>query len=431
MKSERVTRLLATSAAAITIAMGAVSPMATAATTEPTPEENLDYWWNAYGVDAAHQEGLTGSGVKVAVLEKQINPELPVFQGRSLRVFDQPLCVNKTTVATTEPTSAAVHGTTMTAYVIGNGTGAGKIRGIAPDADVTFYGYGEEDGASCTTADGAQITEFAAGVKQATDDGAKIIFTSIGGTARVDDAPAVAYAISHGAVVIAASINPGVLGARYDDLGSFNGVVSAAGINRDGSLQTQDGEPFVVPQTTVVAAGVDLPAAGSTGDWSTSVGATGSSFAPPIVAGMLALAAQKSPQSSGDQLVQALITTTNGAQHAPMRTEDGYGYGAAWLPSLLAVDAATMPDETPLMGKPAGFPTEEQIAQAKENGYTPEARSSSIDKYREKNNTSGSDAVPVALWIAVGLGLLVIAAIIITVIVVLKQRRRASKERAE
>jgi hypothetical protein len=431
VKSERVIRLLAASAAAIAMAMGAVSPMATAATAEPTPEENLDYWWNAYGVDAAHQEGFTGSGVKVAVLEKQINPELPVFQGRSLRVFDQPLCVNKTTVATTEPTSAAVHGTTMTAYVIGNGTGAGGVRGIAPDADVTFYGYGEDDGPSCNTADGAQITEFAAGVKQATDDGAKIILTSIGGTARVDDAPAVAYAISHGAVVIAASINPGVLGAIYDDLGSFNGVVSAAGINRDGSLQTEDGEPFVIPQTTVVAAGVDMPAVGSTGDWSTSVGATGSSFAPPIIAGMLALAAQRSPQATGNQLVQALVATTNGAQHTPTRTEDGYGYGAAWLPSLLTVDPTTLPDETPLMGKPAGFPTEEQIAQAKANGYSPDERSSSIDKYREQNGASQSDAAPITLRVAIGLGLLVIAAIIITVIVVLTQRRKASKERAE
>lgn len=430
MNSLRAVRLLAASIAAVAVVAGAVSPAAIAVTNEPTAQENFDYWWSAYGVDAAHQEGLTGKGVKVAVLEKQINPDLAVFQGRSLRVFDQPMCVNKTTVATTEANDASVHGTTMAAYVIGNGTGAGNVRGIAPDADVTFYGYGEEDGPSCETANGAQITEFAAGVKQATDDGAKIIFTSIGGTAREDDAPAVAYAISHGAVVIAASINPGVLGAQYDDLGSFNGVVSAAGIGRDGNLQTQDGAPFVIPHTTVVAAGIDLPAVGSTGDWETSVGATGSSFAPPIIAGMLALAAQKSPEATGDQLVQALIATTNGTEHTPTRTEDGYGYGAAWLPSLLTVEPTTFADETPLMGKPAGFPTEEQIAQAKANGYTPEGRSSSIDQYREQNGASSSDTPPIALWVAGGLALLVIAAIIVTVLIVVSQRRKAGKERA-
>ncbi|MFJ4159219.1 S8 family peptidase [Microbacterium testaceum] len=430
MRTTRVIKLCAALLASAAIFTCTVAPAAAATANESTAQANFDYWWGAYGVDNAHQQGLTGKGVKVAVLEKQINPDLPVFEGRSLKVFDQPLCVNKTTVATTEATSASVHGTTMAAYVIGNGTGAGGVRGIAPDADVTFYGYGEDDGPSCNTADGAQITEFAAGVKQATDDGAKIIFTSIGGTARVDDAPAVAYAISHGAVIIAASINPGVLGARYDDLGSFNGVVSATGIDRDGNLQTEDGKPFVIPQTTVVAAGVDMPAVGSTGDWSTSVGATGSSFAPPIIAGMLALAAQRSPQATGNQLVQALVATTNGAQHTPTRTEDGYGYGAAWLPSLLTVDPTTLPDETPLMGKPAGFPTEEQIAQAKANGYSPDERSSSIDKYREQNGASQSDAAPIALWVAIGLSLLVAAAIAITVIIVVSQRRKAGKERA-
>ncbi|PFK65273.1 hypothetical protein COJ21_24790, partial [Priestia megaterium] len=65
------------------------------------------------------------------------------------------------------------------------------------------------------------------------------------------------------------------------------------------------------------------------------------------------------------------------------------------------------------------------------NGYSPDERSSSTDKYREQNGASQSDAAPITLRVAIGLGLLVIAAIIITVIVVLTQRRKASKERAE
>jgi hypothetical protein len=145
---------------------------------------------------------------------------------------------------------------------------------------------------------------------------------------------------------------------------------------------------------------------------------------------MLALAAQKAPQATGNQLVQALIATTNGTQHTPTRTEDGYGYGAAWLPSLLTVDPTTFANETPLMGKPAGFPTEEQIAEAEANGYSPEGRSSSIDQYREQNGAAGTVAPPIALWVAGGVALLVIAAIIITVIIVVTQRRRAGKERA-
>ncbi|KEP72386.1 hypothetical protein HR12_45780, partial [Microbacterium sp. SUBG005] len=85
----------------------------------------------------------------------------------------------------------------------------------------------------------------------------------------------------------------------------------------------------------------------------------------------LALAAQKYPDATGDQLVQALLTTTNATRHDPTRTEDGYGYGAAWLPTLLSVDATTFPDESPLMNKPVGAPTPEQIDTAKTEGFVP------------------------------------------------------------
>lgn len=432
-----VVRVLAASTLLLCLIGGSAAPAVAASSGEATGQQNLDYWWGQYGIDQAHTAGLTGKGVKVAVLEKQINPDLPVFQGSNLRVSASPVCVNNTAVVTTDATAASVHGTTMAAYLVGNGTGAGAVRGIAPDADLTFYGYGPEDGPQCETADGNTLTSFGAGVKMAVDDGAKIIYTAIGGSARQDDAPAVAYALARGAIVISASINPRALGVREGDQGAYNGVVSTAAIDRDGNLQQLDDAPFVVPQTTVVAAGFRLPTVGKTGDWQTGSVGTGSSFAAPIVAGMLALAAQKSPEASANQLLQALISTTNAGQHTPSRTDDGYGYGAAWLSTLLAVDPLTLPDSNPLMDKAFGFgaPTAEQIATAQANGYSPEKRPSSADQLREQNDAAASgtsllDVSSIVLWVVLGLVAIVVVAIVVTVLIVTSQRRRARKEQA-
>ncbi|MCY1716123.1 S8/S53 family peptidase [Microbacterium sp. SL62] len=405
---------------------GAASP---AAATTVAAEANLDFWWSKYGVDETHAAGITGKGVKMAVLEEHINPDLPVFAGRNLHISDKPLCKDRPTIAWTTPDEGTRHGTTMTAMVIGNGTGPGKIRGIAPDADVTFYGYGP-DTRPCEPDTDTGLTAWGYGVKLAVDDGAKIIFTAISGPGREGDAPAIAYAIAKGAVLVTASANPiNTIMYKTNDHGSMNGVISTAAIDAEGALQKQpDGSPWVIPQTTVVAGGMLLPSIGDDNGWDASQTASGSSFASPIVAGMLALAAQKYPESTGNQLVQALISTTNGSEHAPVRTDDGYGYGVAWLPSLLAVDPTSFPDETPLMGKSGGFPTADQIQAAKEQGFIPPAdRGRSFDKYDDEQKPAGFDFSGLIVWGVVGLVVIVLLAAAATILIVVAQRRKSGK----
>lgn len=412
--------------AAALLLPGAAAP---AAATTVSAEANLDFWWNKYGVDEAHAAGITGKGVKMAVLEQHINPDLPVFAGRNLHISDKAICKDRPTVAWTTPDEGTRHGVTMTAMVIGNGTGPGGIRGIAPDADVTFYGYGP-DTRPCEPDTDTGLTAWGYGVKLAVDDGAKIIFTAVTGPGREGDAPAIAYAISKGAVLIAASANPvNTIMYKSDDQGSMNGVISTAAIDGDGALQKQsDGSPWVIPQTTVVAGGTLLPSIGNDSGWDASQTATGSSFASPIVAGMLALAAQKYPESTGNQLVQALIATTNGSQHTPVRTEDGYGYGLAWLPTLLTVDPTSFPDETPLMGKSGEFPTADQIEAAKAQGFVPPAdRGRSFDQYGGDETTSSPDFSALLLWVVVGIVVLVLLAAAATVLIVITQRRKSGK----
>lgn len=388
-----------------------------------------DWWLDTYGVQAAHDAGLTGAGVKIAVIDESINPNLPVFQGRNLTVSDTVICPDRTPAATDVADAGAIHGSTVTAMIIGNGTGAGGLRGIAPEADVTFYGYGTGSD-DCRPDTDLEITDFGYAVKTAVDDGADIITTSITMGARSADGPAVAYALSRGVAIIAGTPNPDMLAVYDKDLGAMNGIVAASAIGREGDLQTsQNGEVLALPQTTVVAAGKNLPSVGRVDDWDASAPSSGSSFAAPVVAGMLALAAQKTPAASGTQLVQALVRTTNGQVHDLTRTDDGFGYGAAWLPTLLSVDPTTFPDETPLTDKAAGIPTPDQISEAvSAGGYVPIEKQDSFTQYGDDEEASTPGIGPLIMWIIAGVVGLLVLAIVVVVAIVVSQRRKAGKE---
>ncbi|KEP75477.1 hypothetical protein HR12_32570 [Microbacterium sp. SUBG005] len=297
---------------------------------------------------------------------------------------------------------------------------------------MTFYGYGtldlrEEDYCRPNTDD--DVSMFGYAVKKAVDEGAEIITTSVQRRAYENDAPAIAYALARGVTIVVGTPNADTPVDSGTDVASFNGVVAATAIDREGAVQTDEaGTPFVVPVTDVVAAGVDLPTVGIDGDWDSSRVATGSSYAAPMVAGMLALAAQKYPDATGDQLVQALLTTTNATRHDPTRTEDGYGYGAAWLPTLLSVDATTFPDESPLMNKPVGAPTPEQIDTAKTEGFVPVTVPRSMDQYEDAAApSSGPDFASLVIWVVIGIGILLVVAAVVIVLIVITQRRKAGK----
>lgn len=428
--TRRLRRALGASGVAMMVGVLAVAGVVPSA--HAAAGDDYDWWYDTYQVQAAHDAGITGAGVKVAVIDGQIDPDLPIFEGRNLTVSDTQICKSRTEPVTDAATDPSIHGTTMAAILIGNGTGASGIRGIAPDADVTFYGYGTLDTTQeeyCRPNTDDDVTMFGYAVKKAVDEGAKIITTSISMTAYGNDGPAVAYALARGATIVVATPNPGSPVGIESDLATLNGVVSATAVDRQGTLQLDDdGQPFVVPHTDIVAAGVNLPTVGTRGDWNSSGTTAGSSFSAPVVAGMLALAAQKYPDATGNQLVQSMTATANGTQHDPVRTEDGYGYGAAWLPSLLSVDPSGYPDDTPLMGKPAAAPTTEQIEAAKTGGFVPVVRPRSVDQYEDDTSPSpGFDVASLVIWVVIGIGILLVVAAVVIVLIVKAQRRTAGR----
>jgi hypothetical protein len=420
--------------AASTIAAGlvavalAIAPAATAS----AATGGSNWWSDWYDVAAAHSAGWTGDGVKVAVIDSQIDPELAVFQGTGLTVHEPAVCGGDS--ATTTPGSGSSHGSDVTALLIGNGTGTGAVAGIAPKAHVTFYGLGagpdadSDSTVTCQrTVDGRSVSEIGLAIRQALADGNRIISISIIGSRPTDgDVAAIAQAVAAGVVIVAGNAN------RLTDAGQTfphgaNGVVAVNAFGDDGALQTQaDGQTVSWKDTTVVAAGVRFTTqAGATPAWAwgdSTQYVSGASLATPLVAGMLADTLQKYPAATGDQLIQSLIRNTTAKDHALTHEDTGYGYGPASLSHLLRVDPTQYPDENPLLDKTDGIgePTAAQISAAKAGG------ASSGDAPTTTGSGSARSGLAVVL-VAGGVVLAVVIVGVILLVVLLSRRGRRAR----
>jgi len=376
-----------------------------------------NWWYDYYNVGQAHAEGWTGKGVKITVIDEQINPDLPVFSGTDLTVDKTSYCDDPPVTA--KVSESSVHGSSVAALLIGNGTGAGAIKGIVPDASVRFEGYGT---LSCGGV-GEKTTEFGRALQAAIDSGTDIVSTSVGTSAlSKPDLDVLAEALAKGVIVVAAVPN------LSSQSGSFpaaaNGVVSVNAIGEDGALQSHDGVTSIVQEVTVLAAGVGIATIGDeeTGSWDSSYRAIGSSGATPLVAGMLAAAKQKYPKATSNQLIQSLIHNTTVDDHELIRDEKtGLGYGPASLTHLLAVDPTQYPDTNPLLDKAYAKPTAEQIAGAAGTSVPTPSEGASAG-----GPSTSASAPPIGLFIGIGVAVIVIIAAVVILIVVLSRRKAPS-----
>ncbi|MEC5171108.1 S8 family peptidase [Glaciihabitans sp. GrIS 2.15] len=338
-------------------------------------------WWRGwYDVAGAQAAGWTGAGIKIAVIDGQINSSLPVFQGANLKIYPTSFCNNISPADTTTANRGSVHGSDVTALLVGNGTGTGSVAGIASTAIVSFYAWsnsvGTQDGCLTTQSDGLTFTPLGRAILKAIGDGNRIISISLAFPSSTDgDRRAVAEAVSKGVVVVAAQPNTADEAAQRFPADT-NGVVGINAFDDQGNLQARDGKTTAYSTTTVVAAGDRFPTQASAdnvwGDNGNSV--TGSSLATPLMAGMLALTLQKYPTATGNQLIQSLILNTSAKDHPLSFDSAGYGYGPASLSHLLRVDPTQYPDTNPLLNKPNGLgvPTAAEFATAA-NGSSPKA----------------------------------------------------------
>jgi len=349
----------------------------------------------------------------------------------------------------TDDYEAAFHGTNVVSYIVGNGNGSNGhqgITGIAPKAKILFYA--KRTDVECESANGlagsfAYNESIRTAIVDAVDKGADIISFSNGAdNANIDGA--LAYAMRHDVIVVAA-LNNQSTGDIMADLDMYpaisNGVVSVGSFGPGGGGVMRDfyGDPNHSPFVDVVAPGVQVLLQGSPTSWDDVLMGQGNSFATPIVAGNLALAIQKYPDATHNQIIQSLIRTTGTEPHELTYDADGfYGYGTVDTIMLLSTDPTQYEDVNPLLStdsKEIAYrgPSVRQVYGDQGESSKPaelvlsDSVTTAGGEGASTASESGSSATPTLILGLVGLALGVLG----IVIAVVASSRRRSKKRSD
>ena len=317
-------------------------------------DQGLTTWWyDAMKLGTLHKEA-TGKGVKIAVIDEAIDPDAPELRGADVTLGKD--CLGDRVKPATG--TKADHGTNVVSLIVGTGRGTGPggkgIRGIAPDAQVTFY-------ASDANPKDARVdcdTSITSGlVKEALAGKPDIITTSLGLGADDTTRDLLDRAIDEGVVVVGATgdrTRPYLPHFPMAWPAAWPGVVAVNAADKTGRAWPDNPPPvhsFIDAYPTVTGPGVHVTGMGyQTGrGWVSGVDRTGTSDAAPLVAGALALLKSRYPEATGNQLIQQLVHHTSGGK---FQWDRFYGYGLISPRRMLASDPTGWPDENPLLHGP-------------------------------------------------------------------------------
>ena len=336
----RAARALTTLFSAAVLAVGALAVVPAPARAEDviTTQEYFSY----YHLDQARAKGYTGKGVTIALIDGTVDTSAPELKGAN--ITDKSRCTIE------EAPAGRSHATAMASYLVA------PAYGVAPDATLNTYqmsGSNSTSAGSCNIG-GDRLDTYDQIINQAIDDGAQII--SISSSAREDNEAikwAIARAMSRGVIIVNSAGNEGK-DSNAQQLSRWSGVVGVSAIAADGSFADYSswgngvttaafGEPFT---------GRDY----ETGRIKTTFG---TSNAAAITSGMLALARQKGPDATANQILQVLTHTGLNPNHEWNKYT---GYGAVSLADLVNTDPSQYPDENPLAQKQGGSaPTAQEV----------------------------------------------------------------------
>lgn len=299
-----------------------------------------------YGLDRARAKGYTGKGVTIAMIDGRVDTSVPELAGANISV---------TIPCTITAVSRTVnHGTGVVSILVAPG------YGVAPDAallayQLSFGKNGDVAAHDCADSAATRITEDWL-LNQAMNDGAQVInysASSVAGANRVKWA--VARSISSGVIVVASAGNDGN-DNDVESLSKWSGVVSVSAIGVDDSRQDYSswGQGVVTALIGGPFSFRDLVS----GEVKQS---SGTSYAAPVVTGVLALAKQRWPEAISNQLLQLLVKTGLNPDHG---WNQYTGFGAIDPGAILNTDPSQFPDENPLIEKQGGSsPTQEDVQQ--------------------------------------------------------------------
>ena len=359
-RAGRAARALVTAASALALAAGALTlaPAPAHAADPITTQEYFSY----YGFDAAREKGYTGKGVTIALIDTPVDLSDPELAGAN--IVDKSRC-------TLEPSqTSSSHGNWMAAILVS------QNYGVAPDATLYTYQTATDGAASSGSCkQGAnKLDSMENLINQAIDDGAQIISISLSNNEQSSAIKwAITRAINEGVIIVSSSGNEAI----YDDfshLGRWSGVVGVTAINTDGTFASYSswGNGVV---TAAVGGPVTIRDA-NTGELTTT---SGTSNATALVSGMLALARQKWPEATTNQILQSLVRSGLNPNH---EWNQYTGYGAIDGGGLVIDDPSQYPDENPLLNKPGGSePTADEVADYADGLINPAANRDVDDSY--------------------------------------------------
>ncbi|MFE6158494.1 S8 family serine peptidase [Streptomyces sp. NPDC056486] len=283
------------------------------------------------GTPKAWEAGLTGKGVKVAVLDTGVDIGHPGLKDR--------VDATKSFIPGEEVADRNGHGTHVTSTVGGSGaeSDGNKEKGVAPGAALSVGKVLSDEGSGSES-------QIIAGMEWAAKDvGAKVVSMSLGSQEASDGTDPMAAAVNTlskdtGALFVIAAGNTGA----PSSIGSPGAADSALTI---GAVDSADKAAYFTSQgprhgdnalkPDLSAPGVDILAARSQlvdGEgYYTEM--SGTSMATPHIAGVAALLAEKHPDWSGARLKDALMSTSE------QLDASAYELGAGRVSVPHAVDA--------------------------------------------------------------------------------------------
>ncbi|MFJ9811384.1 S8 family serine peptidase [Streptomyces sp. NPDC101158] len=259
------------------------------------------------GSPEAWEAGLTGKGVKVAVLDTGVDAAHPDLAGR--------VAESRSFIEGQEVADRNGHGTHVASTVGGSGAGsAGKERGVAPGTTLAVGKVLSDQGSGSES-------QIIAGMEWAARDvDARIVSMSLGSSEPSDGTDPMAQAVNAlsaetGALFVIAAGNSGAPGSIGSPGAADSALTVGAVDSGDAAAYFTSRGPRHVDQALkpdVSAPGVDILAARSQllagSGLYTSM--SGTSMATPHVAGVAALLAERHPDWTGARLKDALMSSS-------------------------------------------------------------------------------------------------------------------------
>lgn len=257
---------------------------------------------------AAWAAGYTGAGTTVAVLDSGIDASHPDLAGAVVGAQDF-------TGGTNGTDDFAGHGTHVASTI----TGAGKYKGVAPDAVLLNGKVLDENGSG-------EMSWVISGMEWAAASGADVINMSLGSDAPSDGQDPMSLAVNElseqtGTLFVVAAGNEGRRKLTVGSPAAAESALTVGAVDRDDTLADfsttgpRSGDSGIKPDVT--APGVGIVAAKAKNGWigdpvegdDSHVAMSGTSMATPHVAGAAAILAGEHPDWTGTQIKETLMNT--------------------------------------------------------------------------------------------------------------------------